>query len=82
MIHLTDHAGTYLHEGDGYLRVPVSKDDVAAYLAFITARYPLLREALDRVADELVEEGVDLQRLCGNDPSVLDEHLPDSASGT
>lgn len=82
MTHLTDHAGADRHEGDVYLQVPVSKDDVAAYLAFITARYPLLREALDRVADELVEEGVDLQRLCGSDPSLLDEHLPDSVSGT
>lgn len=82
MIHLTDHAGAYLHEGDVYLRVPISKDDVAAYLAFITARYPLLREALDRVADELVEEGIDLQRLFGSDPSLLDERLPDDASET
>lgn len=80
MTHLTDHTGADLHGGDVYLRVPVSKNDVAAYLAFITTRYPLLREALDRVANEIVEEGVDLQRLFGSHPSELDEHLPDDAS--
>ncbi|WP_162893158.1 hypothetical protein [Microbacterium halotolerans] len=70
MTHLANQGATDPSDVDVRLQGPISKDDVAAYLAFITERYPLLREALDRVADELVEEGVDLQRLSSGDLSA------------
>lgn len=81
MIQLADQHGADPPEGDVYFWEPIAKDDVAAYLAFITERYPLLREALDRVADELVEEGVDLQRLSSVDLLALNDQLPDNTSG-
>ncbi|GAB2517108.1 hypothetical protein [Paramicrobacterium agarici] len=68
-------------EGDVYFWELISKDDVAAYLAFITERYPRLRDVLDRVADELVEEGVDLQRLSAGDLSAFNDQLPNNTSG-
>lgn len=80
MTQLADQHGTDSYEDDVYLWEPISKDDVAAYLTFITERYPLLREALDRVADELVKEGVDLQRLSSGDFSALNDQLPDNTS--
>lgn len=80
MTQLADQHGADPSEGDVYLWEPVAKDDVAAYLAFITERYPLLREALDRVADELVKEGVDLQRLSSGDLSALNDQFPDNTS--
>lgn len=53
------------------LSAMVTGEDASAYMAFITEKYPLLREALDRVAEELINEGVDLQRLREGDFSVL-----------
>ncbi len=81
MIHLANQGTAELSDVDVRPQRPISKDDVAAYLAFITERYPLLREALDRVAEELVKEGVDLQRLSSGDLSALNDQLPDDPSG-
>lgn len=80
MTQLADQRGTNPSEDDVYVWGPNANDDVAAYLAFITERYPLLREALDRVADELVKEGVDLQRLSGGDLSTLNDQFPNNTS--
>lgn len=81
MIHLANQGAAKLSDVDVRPQRPISKDDVAAYLAFITERYPRLRDVLDRVAEELVEEGVDLHRLSAGDLSVLNDQLPNNTSG-
>nr|WP_300146163.1 hypothetical protein [Propionicimonas sp.] len=49
--------------------------DVQAYLEFLAERHPQLLDALERVAEALVAEGVDLRRLAhpdaGDPPLVI-----------
>ncbi|MCU1530111.1 MAG: hypothetical protein JWP75_3874 [Frondihabitans sp.] len=49
----------------------IVREDIPMYLAFVTERYPLLIDVFDRVARELIKEGVDLRRLLDGDLSVL-----------
>ena len=51
---------------------PLLKKDIPAFLAYAAERYPLLIEILDRIARELIKEGVDLRRLSDGDLSVFE----------
>lgn len=51
---------------------PLLKKDIPAFLAYAAEHYPLLIEILDRVARELIKEGVDLRRLADGDLSVFE----------
>ena len=51
---------------------PLLKKDITAFLAYASEHYPLLIEILDRVARELIKEGVDLRRLADGDLSVFE----------
>jgi hypothetical protein len=51
---------------------PLLKKDIPAFLAYAAEHYPLLIEIFDRVARELIKEGVDLRRLADGDLSVFE----------
>ena len=51
---------------------PLLTKDIPAFLAYAAEHYPLLIETFDRVARELIKEGVDLRRLADGDFSVFE----------
>lgn len=53
-------------------RAPLLRKDIPAFLNYAVEHYPLLIEIFDRVARELIKEGIDLQRLADGDLSVFE----------
>ncbi|MDX2401477.1 hypothetical protein NJD75_18055 [Microbacterium algeriense] len=51
---------------------PLLKKDIPAFLNYAAEHYPLLIDIFDRVARELIKEGVDLRRLADGDLSVFE----------